>query len=451
MELSGFSMAPLNATLKLRPFRAAVPDKEVEHFKSLLRLSKVGPMTYENLAESAQFGLQRERLKRAKEIWEQGYDWRKTEERINSFPNFVVPVEYEGDLFSIHFVALFSQRQDALPVLLLHGWPGSFLEFLGVLDVYRNKYSAADLPYHIVVPSLPGYGYSSGPPLDKSFELKDVAQILDSLMTGIGFSSGYVAQGGDIGSFLSRILGVTSKHCKAVHLNFCGMSPPDGFRMETLSSMEKAGLDRMQTFINQGSAYTLQHITRPATIGLVVSSSPLALLAWIGEKILEWSDTDPPLNHVLDAATLYWFTESFPRSIYPYRNNGSPPSNLHGSKEYFLEVPFGYSYFPKEFAPTPVAWAGTTGNLLWSRIHESGGHFAASEVPEVFVNDLDDFIGKLLEKEDAGSVAQIDVLLRDVEFSVGYLVLANSRLRTVTPLRCSWDGTHGGLIAKKLP
>lgn len=292
---------------------------------------------------------------------------------------------------------------------------GSFLEFLDVLDIYRVKFAAADLPYHLIVPSLPGYGYSSGPPLDRNFELRDQALILNSFMLGLGFSSGYVAQGGDIGSFLCRILGATSFHCKAVHckkpssntrpapalsytlVNFCAMLPPDGFDKDALSTAELSGLRRTEQFIGHGSAYAALHGTRPATIGLVLSTSPLALLGWIGEKYLEWSDEPPSLDHILDAASLYWFTESFPRSIFPYRNAEPPPNNLHGTDKYYLHVPFGYSYFPKEIAPCPVAWVRSSGNLVWHKIHASGGHFAALDKPSVFVEDLDDFISHVVQ------------------------------------------------------
>ncbi|KAK7430490.1 hypothetical protein QQZ08_003009 [Neonectria magnoliae] len=351
MASSPFAVVPPNATLDLRPFTAHVPEKDVELLKTLLRLAKLGPETYENTQNRVEFGTQRKWLGNAKDTWQHNYDWRQTENKINSFPNFIAPIEYENEVFSLHFVALFSQNPHAVPVLLLHGWPGSFLEFLDVLSIYKNKFTVADLPYHLIVPSLSGYGYSSGPPLDRSFQLKDQAQILDSLMLGLGFS-GYIAQGGDVGSFLSRILGVTSNHCKAVHLNFCPMSPPESFDQTALSTAELEGLRRSEQFISRGSAYAALHMTRPATIGLALSTNPLALLSWIGEKYLEWSDEPPPLNHILDAATLYWFTESFPRSIFPYRNAGSPPNNLHGTAEYFLNIPLGYSYFPKELAPS---------------------------------------------------------------------------------------------------
>jgi len=216
-----FGSIPANASLKPKHFEAHVSDQELEDFKQLLKLSKIGPKTYENqTADPKDFlghGITRQWLSDAKQHWESSYDWRKTEKRINSFPNFIVPIEEDGFTFDVHFIGLFSKKKDAVPLTLLHGWPGSFLEFLGTLDVLRSKYKPEDLPFHVIVPSLPGYGYTNGPMLDKDFNTEGIASVIDKLMIGLGFESGYVTQGGDIGSFVSRVLGVTSKSCKAVH------------------------------------------------------------------------------------------------------------------------------------------------------------------------------------------------------------------------------------------
>ena len=152
-----------------------------------------------------------------KEYWVSNYDWRKTEDKINTFNNYTVEIEDKGFKFQIHFAALLSKKKDAIPILFSHGWPGSFLEFLGVLDEFRGKYSEDDLPFNIIVPSLPGYGYSNGPPLDKDFTVEDASSVLNKLMVGLGYGDGYIAQGGDIGSFISRVLAVTYDSCKTAH------------------------------------------------------------------------------------------------------------------------------------------------------------------------------------------------------------------------------------------
>ena len=210
-----FDTIPSIATLAPKKFTAHVSDQDLSDFKQLLRLSKIGPKTYENQdnKDERYLGIKRQWLVDAKSHWETKYDWRTTEDRINSFPNFTVKVE---DI-DVHFLGLFSKKADAVPIALLHGWPGSFLEFLGVCDEFRKKYSENDLPFHIIVPSLPGYGYSSGPPLDRDYTISDMARIVDQLMKGLGFGGGYISQGGDIGSFVTRILGAEYEACKAIH------------------------------------------------------------------------------------------------------------------------------------------------------------------------------------------------------------------------------------------
>lgn len=219
-----FDSFPSKASLKPEPFKAEVTNLELEGFKLLLRISPIGPETYENRVSDVKnftsWGITRKWLEGAKEEWVNNYDWRKTEKRINSFNNYKVKIKEDGFEHEIHFIALLSKKADAVPLLLSHGWPGSFMEFLGVLDELRYKYSESDLPFHIIVPSLPGYGYSNGPPLDKNFTVEDMASVLDKLMIGLGFGDGYIAQGGDIGSFISRVLGTNSTACKAVHCKF---------------------------------------------------------------------------------------------------------------------------------------------------------------------------------------------------------------------------------------
>lgn len=400
-----FAQLPQAATLKPKPFTAHVSDAGLKDFHQLLKLSRLGPKTFENLTADVKdyrhFGLSRQWLADAKEHWETKYDWRRCEERINSFNNWTVPIEDEGGfVFDIHFVGMFSSNPDAVPVLLLHGWPGSFMEFLGTLEELRNKYSEESLPFHLVVPSLPGYGYSSGPSLERDFDTEGMAGIMDKLMTGLGFGveqGGYIAQGGDVGSFVSRILAVRSEACKAVHLHLCIGKTKDS--LKGLDEEEKKGVRRCEDFATMGNAYAREHGTRPATIGLVLSSSPLALLAWVGEKFCQWSDETPPLDEILDSVTLYWFTESFPRAIYPYRQFfGAVPEFFHPSPQWYVTKPMGYSWHPQELSPVPRAWVAETGNLVWYRGHKEGGHFAAWEKPGLFVKDLEDFVREVWGK-----------------------------------------------------
>lgn len=393
-----FTTIPSKAQLKPQEFNAHVSDLDLEHFKQLLKISKIGPKTYENQVADVKnyrhFGISRDWLANAKQHWETNYDWRKTEARINGYPNYTVEIEQDGYKFNIHFAALFSTKPDAVPLLLLHGWPGSFLEFLGALDVLRKKYTPDTLPFHVIVPSLPGYGYSSGPPLDRDFTTEEMAAVLDKLMVGLGFGDGYISQGGDVGSFVTRILAVSSPSCKAAHLHLC--IGQQGASTDGLTKEEMKGLERCNDFATVGNAYAREHGTRPATIGLVLSSSPVALLGWIGEKFQQWSDETPPLDEMLDGATLYWFTESFPRAIYPYRQFfGAEPHFFHPEPEWYIKKPLGYSWHHEELSPVPKAWVAETGNLVWYRGHMEGGHFAAMEKPALFVKDMEDFVSEV--------------------------------------------------------
>lgn len=387
---------PKTATLKVQPFSFKVSDEDLQQFQLLVKHSRLAPQTYENSQpETITFGVTHEWMKKTKHYWETQYDWRAREAYINSFPNFKTSIKDDQSnfVFDIHFAALFSQKPDAVPLTFLHGWPGSFLEFLGVLDYFRSKYQPAELPFHIVVPSLPGYTLSSGPPTDRDFKVQDIANVIDKLMTGLGFE-GYVAQGGDIGSYTCRAL---SKYpaCKAVHLNFSLMDKPDSVSEDQVNSVERQGLQQAEDFGLIHSAYALEHGTKPATIGFVLESSPIAILAWIGEKFITWTDETPSTEAILDSISLYWFTNSFSRCIFPYRQfHGSMAGAyyIHKDPEYRIDKPLGYSYFPKELAPMPRSWVATTGNLVWTQQHEKGGHFAAMEQPQLMAEDMESFI-----------------------------------------------------------
>jgi len=178
-------------------------------------------------------------------------------------------------------------------------------------------------------------------------------------------------------------------------VNFCGMQKPQNAdaTSEALSKIEETALERTRLSPMTEYAYAMEHATKPATIGFVLSSNPIALLSWIGEKYLNWSHLKPPLSVILDAATVYWFTKTIARCLYPYRDVLQSP--YHDSPEYFIHKPLGFSFFPYEIAPAPISWVRSTGNLAWSRIHSEGGHFAALETPGAFLQDIEDFIASV--------------------------------------------------------
>ena len=442
-----FDAVPSNATFNPHRFRAFTPQKDLDDFSHLLRVSKIGPETYENRVadpkDLTSFGITRQWLVKAKQTWETSYNWRQTEDRINAVPNFGVDVEHDGFVCNVHFVALFSKKPGAVPLLLVHGWPGSFLEFLGSLEELTAKYDEHTLPFHVVVPNLPGYAYSSGPPHDKNFTLTDAAMVCDKLMRGLGFDDGYVSQGGDLGSLVSRILGVTSDACKAVHLDLAvGIKPESAEETKDFSPAYMKALKRYEEFGAMGSAYAREHGTRPATIGLVLSSSPIALLAWFVSfdvlpacEFADWNETGSAKSSCNGqkhrhpcrrCSTAPRCTGSLSRLRVPSTHTDafletrracctttraceSARSRCfctRGVTEYialiipnvafrYIKKPMGYSWRPGELAPVPTplvakvsprrcigrCTSGTertiqSGNLIWSRDHDDGGHFA---------------------------------------------------------------------------
>ncbi|KAI9690120.1 MAG: hypothetical protein M1822_009081 [Bathelium mastoideum] len=371
---------PDSTKIKPSPFKAEVSEDNLRSFEQLLKISRIGPTTYENLQEDAQ---------------------RASESHINSFPNFKANIRHEEETFLVHFIALFSSNSSAVPVVLLHGWPGSFLEFLPMLSLLKSKYpDPSKLPYHIIVPSLPGFTFSFGPSLKKDSSALTMAAIVHSLLTAhLGFPE-YIAQGGDIGSRVARLLAIQYDECVGIHTNFVIMTEPDPpVPTDSLSALDQQGLARAAAFRQTGIAYAMEHATRPSTIGLALSSSPLALLCWIGEKFIEWTDETPPLHTILEAVTLYYLTDTFPRSIYTYRRAYAPEEERKNAPDWEgRKIPagkaFGYSLFPKEILPMPRAWVDTTGEqgLSFFRRHERGGHFAALERPDLLLGDLEEFV-----------------------------------------------------------
>ncbi|WVQ81622.1 hypothetical protein IAT38_003746 [Cryptococcus sp. DSM 104549] len=387
---------PTPPTIPVEPFRLSISDQDVDDLKQYIRWSRISKETYENLnAEEHTYGVTREWLAGMKDAWA-GFDWRKQESRINKQPQFIAKLKNtDGREYDIHFAALFSKKADAVPIILTHGWPGCYLEFLPIMELVSGRYAPEDLPYHLIIPTLPGWLFSTQAPKDAEFYNPDIAYLFDQLMQGLGFGGGYVAQGGDIGSQVTAELGVLDA-CKMIHLNHKNISTPPPKIRQAHNIPDETPASFLQLL--QKYAYGLEHGTRPSTVGLAIGSSPMALLAWIGEKYLAWSDADLSEETILTFASLYWYTDCFASSLYHYRYHyGIKRGGKSVDTEYY-PTPTGYSYFPKEIVPTPVAWVEERVNLVWSREHKSGGHFAALELPEVLWKDIDDFVQENWEK-----------------------------------------------------
>lgn len=208
---------PYQPPSSAKPFTLSIPDSDLNDFKTLLKLSPLAPQTYENQHTDRRYGLPHEWLANAKAHWLNTYDWRAHEAHINSFPNYTIPIES----LSIHFIGFFSDQADAVPIIFMHGWPGSFIEFLPMLELLRERYpEGKGCPWHVVVPSLPGYTLSERPGKESDWGMGDTARVMDGLMRELGFNK-YLAQGGDVGSFIAHILALTSENCVGVHCESC--------------------------------------------------------------------------------------------------------------------------------------------------------------------------------------------------------------------------------------
>ncbi|OLN84907.1 putative epoxide hydrolase 4 [Colletotrichum chlorophyti] len=389
-----------------KPFTLSVPDEEYSQFQQLLRLSRIGPPTWESNHQNGRYGVPHQWLVSTKDYWLNKFDWREQERRINSFSHYKIKVEDgKGDV-DLHFVALLSAKEDAIPLVLLHGWPGSFLEFLPMLELAREKYSADTLPFHIIVPSLPGYALSSGPPQNRAWIPEDAGRIINNGLKKLKFDR-YVVQGGDVGCLIASVL-ATNYDC-VIGVHFETTDPG-------LTPWEKEAIEHLKNrFATPTAGAAVMNSTRPATLAAILSSNPLAYLAWVGEKFLEWPENHFELDEVLTGVTLYWLTDTLPRCVYTYRDTflcGYTPSFP------FFNKPFGYSWFKYELSPGPKKLIEKKGQLVFYRQHdhvchktdamrffphlltlfEQGGHFAAMERPQDFLVDMEDFMQNLLRK-----------------------------------------------------
>lgn len=341
------------------------------------------------------------------------YDWFATEKELNErYPQYIAKVEdvcpksSTSRTMDIHFIGYESGDADAVPVLLLHGWPGMGCFELAPMIEHLQKYSKR--PLNVIVPSLPGFLYSSPPPTDIDFDFDAVARVMHNFMLGLGYQSGYATQGGDLGSFISRYMACRYEECKISHFNFMmlKLDTPALVSTPLQNETDKAFVERYIKFQKTGMGYALEHGTRPSTIGFTVAASPLSLAAWIGEKITDSFSPPIPTPTLLQWLTLFYLTSSFPTSIYLYRHLpsmgdyttapspseaadfGKPLKGLrvgHGKK-------IGYSTFPLEIFPVPKVWAEKTGDLVFYRLNEKGGHFAGLEVPQLLAKDFAEFL-----------------------------------------------------------
>ena len=319
------------------------------------------------------------------DYWADGYDFAAAQARLNRFPQF----RHEVDGLGIHFLHVPSPHADAMPLVLTHGWPGTYVEFLDVIDALANPDDPADA-FHVVVPSLPGYAYSDKPTAP-GWNIPRIARAWDTLMRDLGYDR-YGAQGGDWGAMVTTSIGQQcAERLTGIHVNMAVVNFGE-CDMTDLTAQEQAALARVGEHAEWGMGYSAEQSTRPQTLGYGLTDSPAGQCAWILEKFWAWTDCDGhpehalSKDHMLDNISLYWFTASAASSARLYWESFKAV-NLEP-----ITCPSGVSAFPKEIISTSERWARTRfTDLRWYGAPEHGGHFAAFEQPTAFADEVRGF------------------------------------------------------------
>jgi len=361
-----------------RPYRIAVAQADLDDLQR--RIAATRYPERETVDDWDQ-GIPLATVREWASYWHDAFDWRRCEAMLNGYPGFLVAI----DGLDIHCLHIRSARADARPLLLTHGWPGSLLEFMGVIAPLTAP--PDDQPaFHLVIPSLPGYGFSAKPEA-AGWDIPRIASAWDALMLALGYSR-YFAQGGDWGSAVTiEIARQNRGHCAAIHSNMV-LARPDPATLADPSPLETRALERVQWYQARESGYSAIQRTRPQTIGYALADSPVGQMAWILEKFRNWSDCDDALSGfdrdaLLDTITLYWLT-----------NSGASSARLYwhsfGVVDFApVTVPTGGTIFPKELFQTSRRWAEQRfANIIYWNEVDRGGHFAALEVPDLFVAEV---------------------------------------------------------------
>jgi len=367
----------------ITPFRIEIPEADLDDLQRRLRQTRWPE------AEAVDDWSQGTPLAYARalcEYWLDGYDWRTCEASLNAFPQF----RTEIDGLDIHFLHVRSPHDGAQPLVLTHGWPGSIVEFRKVIGPLTDPAAHGGDPadaFHVVCPSLPGFGFS-GKPARTGWGVERIADAWDELMTRLGYAR-YGGQGGDWGSGVTQALGIRhASHLAGIHINMV-TARPDPDTMDDLTDAELAALASLKYYRDWDSGYSKEQSTRPQTVGYGLLDSPAGLCAWIVEKFWAWTDSDgDPANvlsrdEMLDNVMLYWLPATGASSARIYWESFGKP--LAGQ----VQVPVGCSVFPKEIFRASRRWAQKEFPDLryWNELAK-GGHFAAFEQPAAFVDEV---------------------------------------------------------------
>jgi pimeloyl-ACP methyl ester carboxylesterase len=390
---AGPALAKAAGDTAIRPFNVHVPDEDLSDLRK--RVLATRWPARETVADQSQ-GVQLAKLQDLVRYWGTEYDWRKAEAKLNALPQFVTEI----DGLDIHFIHVRSKHPGALPLLITHGWPGSVLELLKVIDPLTDPTAhggTADDAFDVVIPSMPGYGFSEQP-TQAGWGPDRMGLAWDVLMQRLDYKR-YVAQGGDWGSVVcDRMAKQSLPGLLGIHVNMPATVPADAARAMSagdpapagLTDEEKAAYDQLSTFFSKNGAYGAMMSTRPQTVGYGLSDSPAGLAAWMYDKFNQWTysggDAERSLtkDEMLDDISLYWLTNSAISSAQLYWEN-----NANNFNAVDIDIPAAVTIFPGEIYQAPRSWVEKSyHNLIYFNTVDKGGHFAAWEEPELFSSEI---------------------------------------------------------------
>jgi microsomal epoxide hydrolase len=374
---------------EIRPFRVEVSDAVLDDLRERLARTRWP----DEIPDSGWgYGTNLAYLQELCDHWRTKFDWRVHEDRFNRWPHFLTDIDGQ----QIHFIHARSPEPDALPLIITHGWPGSVSEFLDVIEPLRNPREHGGDPadaFHVVAPSLPGYGWS-GPTVAPGWDVQKVAEAWAKLMARLGYDR-YGAQGGDWGAMTSaRLAAIDGDHMVGLHSNMLLAFPSDPSTVQ-LNEQEAADLASAGEFMTTGAAYQEIQGKNPQTLGYGLTDSPAGLAGWIVEKFFHWTDNNGnpedavTRDQILTNLTVYWVTKTINSSIRLYCE--SQRGRNFGPSDDFVKVPTGVAVFPKEMFRIPRAYAESRFNVVQYNRFDRGGHFAALEEPDLLIEDVRTF------------------------------------------------------------
>ena len=376
----------------IRPFEMHVPD----HILIDLRRRLAETKRPDQLPDTTwEYGADLKKVRELADYWQNGYDWRAQEAQINRFDQFTTGIDGQ----QIYFIYQRSPRPDAIPLLLIHGWPGSILEFLALIEPLTHPKDSHSPAFDVIVPSLPGFGFS-GPTTTRGWGPQRMAKALVVLMDRLGYSK-YGIQGGDWGSLIARDMAYQAPaHVIGLHLNLITVDPPNP---EAVAQMSAAERKRLSWFDRGESSFFFLQAAEPQTLAYALTDSPVGWLGWMIDKFQLLTDNNGDFltavdrDTFLNEVTLYWVTGTVGSAMRIYRENRLTGEEMAPTPR--LDTPVAYADFPREVAVPPFRWITQTYNVVQKTEMPKGGHFAALEQPDLLLDDIRKFFAKVDQKQ----------------------------------------------------